>query len=109
MDFVHIWYDDRYRSKVLFRLKVKVKNRNFILNCFKSSYFPKYAKDLLHIWNDNRYRSKVIFVITPTNASDLKVKITDLEISYLIPDNVIVMTINDQTKAQEILSRAKMP
>ena len=26
------------------------------------------------------YRSKVLFIITPTNAYDLKVKVTDLEI-----------------------------
>ena len=40
--------------------------------------------------------------------TDLKVKVTDLEILYLIPDNVKFMTTNDQTIAQEILSRAKM-
>ena len=64
--------------------------------------------DLVHIWNDNRNRSKVLFIITPTHASDLKVKVTNLEILYLILDNVKFMT-NDQTIAQEILSRAKMP
>ena len=60
--------------------------------------------DLVHIWNDNKYRSKVSFIITSTHAYDLKVKVTDLEILYLIPDNVKFMTTNDQTKAQEILS-----
>ena len=40
--------------------------------------------------------------------TDLKVKVTDWEILYLIPDNVKFMTTNDQTIAQEILSRAKM-
>ena len=63
--------------------------------------------DLIHIWNDNRYRSKVLFFITSTRAYDLKVKVT--EILYLIPDNVKFMTTNDNTIAQDILSRAKMP
>ena len=45
----------------------------------------------------------------PTHACDLKVKVTDIEIIYLIPDNVKFMTTNDHTIAQEILSRAKMP
>ena len=61
--------------------------------------------ELVHIWN-NTYRSKVLFIITPTHAYDLKVKLTDLEVLYLIPDNVELMTTNDQTIAQEILSRA---
>ena len=43
----------------------------------------------------------------PTHAYDLKV--TDLEILYLIHDNVKFKTTNDQTIAQEIQSRAKMP
>ena len=59
--------------------------------------------DLVFIWNDNRYRSKVLFFITPTHTYDLKIKVTDLEILYLIPDNVKSMTTNDQTIAQEIL------
>ena len=65
--------------------------------------------DLVQIWNDNRYRSKVLFIITPTHAYDLKVKDTDFEILWLIPDNVKFMTTNDQTIAQEILSRTKIP
>ena len=65
--------------------------------------------DLVHIWNDNRFKSKISFIITPTHTYDLKVKATDLEILYLIPDNVKFMTTNDQTVAQEILTRAKMP
>ena len=65
--------------------------------------------DLVDIWNDNRYRSKVLFILTPTHAYDLKVKVTDLEILYLIPDNAKLLTTNDQTITQEILSRAKIP
>ena len=74
-----------------------------------SSYFPNYMIDLVFIRNDNRCRSKVLFFITTTHAYDHKVKVTDLEILYLIPDNVKFMTTNVQTIAQEILSRAKMP
>ena len=44
-----------------------------------------------------------------THTSDLNVKVTDLEILYLISNNGKFMTTNDQTIAQEILSRAKMP
>ena len=62
--------------------------------------------DLVHTWNENRYRSKVLFTITPTHAYNLKVKVTKLEILFLISDNVKSMTTNDQTIAQEILSRA---
>ena len=80
-----------------------------MLKCFKSSYLPNHMIDLVHIWNDNRYRSKVLFIIIPTHAYDLNVKVIHLEILYLIPGNVKFMTSNDQTKAQEILSRAKMP
>ena len=118
MDFVHIWYADRYRSEVLFRYNPcpcqwppgqSQELLNFILKCFKSSYFPNYMIDLVHIWNDNRYRSKVLFIITLTHAYNLKVKVTDLESLYLILDNVKFMATNDQTIAQAILSRATMP
>ena len=73
-----------------------------------SSYFPNHTIDLIYTWNDYRYRSKVLFIITFTHAYELKVKVTGLEILYFIPDNVKFMTTNDQTIAQEILSRAKM-
>ena len=71
-DLVHIWYDDRCSSKVLFSntpahyLKVKVRSRSWtlkflILKIFKSSYFPNYKMDFVHIWYDDRYSSKVLF------------------------------------------------
>ena len=65
--------------------------------------------ELVHIWKDNKYRSKVLIVIIPTHAYDFRVKVTDLEMLYLIPDNVKFMTANDQTIAQDILTRDKMP
>ena len=95
--------------------------KNFILKTLKSSYFPNHMMDFVHIWYGDRYRSnlvhirndnrcsKALFIITPTHAYDLKVKVTDLQILYLIPDNVKFMTTNRQNIAQEILPRAKMP
>ena len=62
MDFVHIWYDDRYKSKVLFSntLPMPMTSRcsgqgqghrlkSFILKFFKSSYFPNHMMDFVHI------------------------------------------------------------
>ena len=49
-DFVHIWYDDRYRPKVLFSntpLPMPMASKSFILKCFKSSYFPNHMIDLV--------------------------------------------------------------
>ena len=63
--------------------------------------------DLVHIWNDNRYRSKALFIISPTYAYDPKVKVTGLEILYLIPDHIKFMTTNDQTIAQELYQELK--
>ena len=115
MDFVHVWYDDRYRSKGLFNntpahvhdLKVKVKNLEILYEGVSGArIFQNNMLDLIHIWNINRDRSKVLFIIAPTHTYDLMVKVTDLEILYLISDNVKFMTTNDQTTAQEILLRA---
>ena len=36
--------------------------------------------ELLYIWHDYRYWSKILFGIIPTQAYDLEVKVTDLEI-----------------------------
>ena len=72
MDFVHIWYDDRYSSKVLLS--------NTHAYDLKSSYFPNHTIDLIYTWNDYRYRSKVFFIITFTHAYELKVKVTFLSI-----------------------------
>ena len=50
----------------------------------------------------------LLFIITPPMPMTLRSR-SHLEILYLIPDNVKFITTNDQTIAQEILSRAKMP
>ena len=67
-------------SEIAIDNRLSIATSNFILKCFKSSYFPNQMIDLVHIWNDNRCRSKVLFIITPTYVYDLKVKVTDLEV-----------------------------
>ena len=52
---------------------------------------------------------KFYSALPPAKALGLKVKVKNLEILYLILDNVKFMTTNDQTVAQDNLSRAKMP
>ena len=69
MDFVHIWYDDRYSSKVLFSNTLPMPMtcdglKKIILKCFKNSYFQNHMKDFVHIWHDDRYRSKFLFINT---------------------------------------------
>ena len=67
MDLVHIWYDDRYRSKVSFSntqthahdLKVKftdfeILQIKYYVKFLKSSYFPNQMMDLVHILHDDR-------------------------------------------------------
>ena len=68
IDLVHIWYADRYSSKVLFSIPQSItsKSRSMIykflmFKFFKSSYFPNYMLDFVHIWYDDRYSSKVLF------------------------------------------------
>ena len=63
IDLVHIWYNDRYNSKVLFSntlahyLKVRSRSwpEKFLMKTFKSSYFPNDMMDFVHIWYDDRY------------------------------------------------------
>ena len=67
MDLVHIWYDDRYRSKVSFSstpthahdLKVKftdfeILQIKYYVKVLKSSYFPNQMMDLVPILHDDR-------------------------------------------------------
>ena len=57
MNLVYIWYDDRYSSKVLFSNTLPMplpqghghRLKTFILNFFKSSYFPNRMMDFVHI------------------------------------------------------------
>ena len=82
MDFVHIWHDGRYRSKVFIstiptpgwpweqghRLWIFVKKsqgQSFCVKVYKTSYFEDPLMDFIHIWHDGRYRSKVFISTIP--------------------------------------------
>ena len=93
MDLVHVWCGDRYWSKILHSaiptpihdFKVKVTDLellcySFVL-VFRTSLFPNPMMDLVHIWYDDRYWSKILHSTIPTPIHDLKVKVTDLELS----------------------------
>ena len=95
MDLVHVWCDDRYLSKILhsaistpihdFMVKVTDGLRTYLLKfCVKvlrNSLFPNPMMDLVCVWYDNRYWSKILHNTIPTPIHDLKVKVTDLELS----------------------------
>ena len=76
IDFVHIWHDGRYRSKVFIStipnpgvprgqghgLRIFIKKsqgQSFCVKVYKTSYFEDPLMDFVHIWHDGRYRSKV--------------------------------------------------
>ena len=92
MDLVHLWYNDRYWSKILHSVipdpihdfKVKVTDlellSKFCVKVFRTSLFPNPLKDLVYIWYDDRYWSKILFSTIPTPMHDLKVKVTDLKL-----------------------------
>ena len=48
---------------------------------FKTSLFPNPLMDLVYVWYNDRYWSKILFSTIPTPIHDLKVKVTDLELS----------------------------
>ena len=95
MDLVHMWYDDRYWSKLLcstitiplHSLKVKVTDLDFFMSkfyikVFRISLFPNLVMDLVHIWYDDRYWSKLLCSTIPPPLPPpnyLKVKVTDLD------------------------------
>ena len=53
----------------------------FYVKVFRTSLFPDPMMDLVHVWYDDRYWSKILFSTIPTPIHDLKVKVTDLELS----------------------------
>ena len=101
MDLVYIWYDDRYRSKVLFSntpnyahgLKVKATDRTFMtkfgIKLFNSSYFSEHLMDLVYMLYVDRYRSKILFSNTLDHACGLEVRVTDrtfmLKLTFKFP------------------------
>ena len=93
MGLVHVWYDDRYGSKILHStiptpihdLKVKVTDfRTFMLKfyvkVFRTSLFPNPVVYLFHVWYDDRCWSKILCSMIPNPV--LKFKVTDLEFLY---------------------------
>ena len=84
MDFIHIWHDGRYRSKVIISTiptpGVTLGSRSWTSNChkkvrvkvfvlkFMTSYFEDPLMDFIHIWHDGRYRSKVFISTIPTRG-----------------------------------------
>ena len=97
MDFVHIWHDGRYRSKVfistiptpgwpweqghgLWIFVKKSQGQSFCVKVYKTSYFDDPLMDFIHIWHDGRYRSKVFISSIPIPGVT-GVKVTDLEFS----------------------------
>ena len=104
MDFVHIWHDGRYRSKIFISaiptpgvtwgqghgLRIFIKKsqgQSLCVKVYKTSYFEDPLMDFVHICHDGRYRSKV-FIGTippppppPPPRGDLGVKVTDFEFS----------------------------
>ena len=53
----------------------------FCAKVFRTSLFPNTMMDLVHVWYDHRCWSKIIHSTIPTPIHDLKVKVTDLELS----------------------------
>ena len=91
MDFVHVWYDDRYWSKIshsiipiqIHDLMVKVTDLELYFNVkvFRVSLFLNFVVYLCHtgVWYDDRYLSKLLCSTIPTPIQVIKVKVKDLE------------------------------
>ena len=66
MDLAHVWYDDRYESKILcgtiytpvHDFKVKVTDLDFLCHSFRTHYFQTPLMDLVHVWYNDGYWSK---------------------------------------------------
>ena len=88
MDFIHIWHDGRYRSKVFIstiptpgvtlgsrsrtsNFHKKSQGQSFCVKVYKTSYFEAPLMDFIHIWHDGRYRSKVFISTIPTPGMTL--------------------------------------
>ena len=95
IDLVHVWYDDRYWSKILrgtiptpvhdLKVKVKVTGLDFFMwkfyvKVFRASLFLNPLMDLVHVWHNDGYWSKLLRCTLPTPVYDPKVQVTDLEV-----------------------------
>ena len=87
MDLAHVWYDDRYKSKILcgtiytpvHDFKVKVTDLDFLCHSFRTHYF----QTLWWIWFTCGIMMDIGQNSIPTPVYDLKVKATDLEFCML--------------------------
>ena len=73
MDLVHVWYDDRYWSKILQGTIPTT------VHDLRTSLLPNPMMDLIHAWYDDRYWSKILRGTISTVVHDFKVKVMDLE------------------------------
>ena len=79
MNFIYIWDDGRYRSRVLAQSTPwGVTHRLKILYSCIIKIFS--FKNLIFIWPDDKYRFKVSLNLNPIQRSDFEVIVT--EISY---------------------------
>ena len=93
MDFIHIWHDGRYRSKVFistiptpgvtlgsrsqnFHKKVKV----FCVEVY-IAVSSRPSRNFIYIWHVDRYQPRVLLSMIPT-LGVTEVKVTNLEFSY---------------------------
>ena len=93
IDFIHLWYDDTYWSKILRSTipnitrschgqghRLRIFMLKFYVKVFRISLLLNYMMDLFPIWYHARYWSKDFISTTSTHDRHLEVKITDLEI-----------------------------
>ena len=82
MDFIYVWCDDRYKSKVLLStipipgpdLEVKVTDLECLYKRLKFFHLNLYNS--MYIWHDGRYRSRVLLSMIPTHWGDFEVNVT---------------------------------
>ena len=78
MDLIHIWYDDRYWSKILQGTiptprtwswgqsnRLRMFMLKFCVTVFRTSLFINPLMDLVHVWYDDRHWSKILRVPSP--------------------------------------------
>ena len=88
MDLVHVWYDDRYRSKILHSTiptpihDLKVKVTDLVMLKFYVTLFPNPVVYLFHVWYDDRCWSKILCSTIPNPVHDFEVKVTDFEFLF---------------------------
>ena len=94
MDSVHVWCDNRYWSRIshsvipisIHQFKVKVTDLELLCQSFVLMFLGPHCFQTLWwiwfmFWYDDRYWSKILHSTIPTPIHDLKVKVTDLELS----------------------------